>query len=106
MTLHAVPKPEKPKNGTAAGERYMADVRQLPCVCCGRFPSAAHHPIMGRFAQRRASDLDVIPLCYDHHQGAAGIHTKPAAWRTLYGADIHYIEPTRRAVEALRARTV
>jgi hypothetical protein len=106
MTLHAVPKPERPETGTAAGLRYLALVRQLPCVCCGRYPSAAHHPIMGRFARRRSSDFDAIPLCYDHHQGNDGIHASPAKWRALWGADTDYCDPTRRAVEALKGRTI
>jgi hypothetical protein len=61
---------------------------------------------MGRFAQRRASDFDAIPLCYDHHQGKVGIHTSPARWRAIYGQDTDYCEPTRRAVEAMKSRTI
>jgi hypothetical protein len=101
--LRPVPKPEKPERGTAESRRYLALVAQLPCVCCGRYWVDRHHPIHGRFARRKSSDLEVIPLCKEHHDM---LHLRPAAWRALYGMDTDHIEPTRRADEALKGRTV
>jgi hypothetical protein len=97
------PKPGKPQRGDKASREYMGLVAQLPCICCGRYGVQLHHPIHGRFAQRRASDLDVLPLCDEHHDM---LHLRPAAWRALYGMDTDHVEPTRRAVDALRARTI
>ena len=84
-------KPPKIKNGTAAGLKHMGRVKQLPCVCCGATPTSAHHCISGRYSQAKASDFDTIPLCYEHHQGATGIHENKAAWEDLYGLDTDYL---------------
>lgn len=92
------PKPEKAVNGTAAGKRYMDRVRDLPCCICGAWPSSAHHVIVGRFSQSKASDMDTIPLCYQHHQGAGGIHTNQTAWVERHGPDTDYLEQTRRTI--------
>lgn len=92
------PKPEKAKNGTAAGKRYLDAVRQLPCCICGAWPSSAHHVICGRYSQSKSSDFDAIPLCYQHHQGERGIHTDQAAWVARHGPDTRYSEPTRRRI--------
>jgi hypothetical protein len=70
----------------------MEKVAELPCVCCGLQPVVLHHPIMGRFAQRKASDFDVIPLCPKHH---AELHDKPLQWRDKYGYDRDYVVVVR-----------
>jgi hypothetical protein len=93
-------KPPKIKNGTAAGLRYMGRVKRLPCVCCGATPTSAHHCISGRYSQAKASDYDTIPLCYEHHQGATGIHANKAAWEETYGRDTDYLDVTRDNVMA------
>jgi hypothetical protein len=93
------PKPAKPARDRA----YMGYVAQLGCVCCGRDGVQVHHPIMGRYAQRRAADDETIPLCFDHHQL---LHNEPAAWRITYGLDTDFIARTREAVERLRANTI
>jgi hypothetical protein len=107
MTL-AWPKPEKPARGSKAAREHMGLVAQLACVCCNRYAVVVHHVIMGRFARRRASDFDTIPLCSDHHDpGIPGsLHHSPAAWRTRFGLDTDHLEPTRARVELLRARTI
>jgi hypothetical protein len=101
--MTACPKPERAKRGTAAGRAYMALVAQLPCACCGLYAVKVHHPIHGRYSQRRAPDTDTIPLCPLHH---AELHSHPARWLALYGSDADLIEPTRRAVDRLRSRTI
>lgn len=97
------PKPKRPERGTARARDYMAKVAQLPCVCCGARPVQCHHPIHGRFAQRKSSDLDVIPLCPAHHDM---LHKSPYAWRSEYGDDTDHIEPTREAVRRLGRNTI
>jgi hypothetical protein len=97
------PKPEKAKRGTSEGSDYMGLVAQLPCLACRRYGVQVHHPIMGRYSQRRAPDTDTLPLCWEHHEE---LHRHPARWRAQYGLDTDYIEPTRRAVEQLQQRTI
>jgi hypothetical protein len=102
LTL-AFPKPQKPERGTAEARRYMDLVAQLPCVSCNRYGVECHHPIMGRFAQRKSSDLDVIPVCPPCHRN---LHASPASWRLHFGADYDHVEPTRKAVEQIRRRMI
>lgn len=97
------PKPDKPERGTCRAKRYMGLVSQLPCVCCGAMPVVLHHPIHGRFAQRKSSDLDVIPLCPAHHDM---LHKSPYAWRSEYGDDVDYIASTRDAVAGIERNTI
>ena len=57
-------------------KQYMARVADLGCILCqrlgyGKSPACLHHPKTGG---KRASDWDVIPLCYAHHQGPVGVH--------------------------------
>ena len=97
------PKPEKPRRGDAECRAWMSLVAQLPCCICDAHPVELHHPIMGRFAQRKSSDFDVIPLCPRCH---LSLHASPQAWRLRFGSDVGWIDRTREAVERLKARTV
>jgi hypothetical protein len=67
-----------------------------------------HHCIHGRFAQRKASDLDTIPLCADHHDpGIPGsLHHSPDAWKARFGLDTDYLGPTKKAVEQLKRNMI
>jgi len=71
--------------------RHMDAVAQLPCVCCGSRPVELHHPICGRYSQRKAPNKHVIPLCHLHHLGAEGIHPRREWWVETYGPDTDYI---------------
>lgn len=77
----------------------MARVAQLACVICGARPVEVHHVISGRYGQRKASDLDTIPLCYLHHRGAEGIHTSKRAWEAAHGLDTDYLPIVARLVK-------
>lgn len=57
-----------------AGKRHMARVATLPCCICGAQPVEVHHIREGQGAAQRAQDALTIPLCPEHHRGAAGIH--------------------------------
>lgn len=89
------PKPPRPERGTAAASRHMAAVAQLPCVCCYREPVVVHHVIHGRFAQRRASDFDTIPLCPEHHDE---LHLRPRAWRDRWGPDHGFLDQVKASI--------
>ncbi len=89
------PKPDKPIRGKA-GREYMAKVAELPCVICGLSPVQVHHVICGRFSQRKASDMDTIPLCHSCH---AELHAGKDTWAERHGPDTDYLAQVRRAVE-------
>jgi len=101
------------------GERYLADVRRLPCEICVRLSgllaeawncvvSQAHHPRTGVGAGRKASDMDAIALCYEHHQGNDGIHgLGRKLFERRYGVtERELTESTRVRVAALRGERV
>ena len=95
MTL-AHPKPERPARGSVACRRHMEAVAQLACVICAAQPVQVHHVIHGRYAQRRASDFDTIPLCRDcHHE----LHNRPADWKAANGEDRDYLPKVRAMLQ-------
>lgn len=58
---------------------FLAAVRALPCIACGRhptpsYPTEAHH-ILGRGAHGRIDAWwNIIPLCHLHHTaGGVGV---------------------------------
>lgn len=65
---------------SAAGSRHMERVAGLPCCVCehmGRphvYGVQVHHIREGQGAAQRADDMLTIPVCYEHHLGASGIH--------------------------------
>jgi len=80
-----------PRPSKSAGRDHMARVAQLPCVACGKTPVQVHHCIHDRFSQRKASDMETIPLCHRCHTGADGIHTRREWWVETYGQDTDYL---------------
>ena len=57
----------------------MSLVAELGCAVCRRMgyedtPAELHHPREGTGGGRRASHMDVIPLCPEHHRGKTGVH--------------------------------
>jgi len=65
---------------SAAGvKRHKDRVFRLGCCICRLLgheptPPHLHHVREGQGMSQRASDMLVIPLCPEHHQGATGIH--------------------------------
>lgn len=86
-----------------AMDDYKARVFDLGCAICRRMygvntPPHLHHQRTGTGAGRRASDLDVCPLCPEHHTGNTGIHgLGRKAFERRYGVtELELIEETKR----------
>lgn len=87
---------------------YLAKVRALRCCICVNFgemqttPTEAHHPIHGRFSQRKTPDRMAIPVCRAHHRtgegGKVAIHHEPTKWKRLYGEDHLFTAATQDAM--------
>lgn len=63
-------KPKRIKKGRVKDEKHLANVRQMPCCCCGApSPSQPHHlrRAPGTGMGLKAGDNWVIPLCYLCH---------------------------------------
>ena len=97
---------QKPAKAKARPD-YLAAVRELPCAICANwgFPqqstTAAHHVICGRYGQRKTPDIMAIPLCWNHHQGPDGIHTRREWWVEQFGPDTDFIAATQDALAHL-----
>jgi hypothetical protein len=89
------PKPAKPVRGTKEAKDWMGKVARLGCVVCNRQPVIVHHCIHGRFSQRKASDLDTIPLCPRCHDE---LHARPAMWRALNGPDHGFLPYVKQQI--------
>jgi hypothetical protein len=64
---------------TKAEKQYMGKVADIGCILCkhlnlGETPAELHHPRTNTGAGRRASNMDLIPLCPEHHRGNSGLH--------------------------------
>ena len=58
---------------------YMSAIADMGCILCrllryGATPAEVHHLRTGVGMGKRASHLDAIPLCAEHHRGNSGIH--------------------------------
>lgn len=85
--------------------KHMGRVAELGCVICRRMgfgptPAEVHHIRTGVGAGRRADDDRTIPLCYEHHRGALGIHGMGRkAFERGYGVtELELLEETRTAL--------
>lgn len=93
------PKPVRRPSGKDPA--YLAAIHDLPCVICFHWgfqqttPTQAHHTICGRYGQRKTPDRQAIPLCWHHHQGPDGIHTRKAWWVDQFGLDTDFIAGTQ-----------
>ena len=90
------------KPGRVEDPAYLAKVRNLPCVICGKTPSEAHHPKGLEFCGKgqKASDHDAFALCVEHHRtGPNAFHAiGKRPWEGLYGPQREHAERTRVAL--------
>ena len=59
--------PSFPKPTRTVDESYLAYVRLLPCLVCGKKPSDPDHLIALGTYQHKRNDLSAVPLCRTHH---------------------------------------
>jgi len=64
---------------TLKEKKHMGKVAELGCAVCRRMgypgtPAEIHHRRAGKGLSNRASHMEVIPLCPEHHRGATGLH--------------------------------
>ncbi len=77
------------KNKTKAEKDHLNWVASQGCMICG-CPACVHH--IREFGEPR-NHYKTIPLCYLHHQGESGIHTKgKKEWRKEFGHELGMLE--------------
>ena len=68
-------------------KEYMWSVAELGCICCGRTPEL-HHPRFNVGLSQRGDDMDVIPLCPEHHRhGKISIHLGKKEFIKRFGTE-------------------
>ena len=80
---------------TKAERLHMDKVAQLGCYVC-KGPATLHHIRnngKGNVGMgRRSSHFEVIPLCFEHHQGCTGIHLDKKNFEEKYGTEAKILE--------------
>ena len=111
--LRPLTKERDMSNATREEREYMADVARLGCAIClklgyGDTPSEVHHQRKGAGAGRKNPNMQVIPLCPEHHRGNTGIHGMGRkAWAWHYGvSEVDLVLETADRVRALRGLQV
>lgn len=70
-------------------EKYLAFVRQWPCLACARQDAIEAAHTGGHGLSLKAWDICTVPLCPDHHRGPKGLDTLgPARFQTQYNLDL------------------
>ena len=80
-------------------KEYMRSVAELGCICCGRTPEL-HHPRFNVGLSQRGDDMDVIPLCPEHHRyGKISIHLGKKEFVKRFGTEKELVEKVKRMIE-------
>jgi len=86
-----------------AEQRHKDAVARLGCIVCrnlgkGHSPAEIHHVRFNQGLSQRASDFEVLPLCYLHHNaGIHGVsfHAGRRTWEAEYGTEAELLEQVR-----------
>jgi hypothetical protein len=82
------------KAPTKAEREYMGLVASMGCVICQR-PAECHHITSGVGMSQKASNMDVIPLCPDHHRNGGygvAIHAGKKGWEKIHGPELDWLK--------------
>ena len=87
---------------TKAERMHMDRVAQLGCYVCKAPATLLHIRNNGNGnvgMGRRSSHFEVIPLCYEHHQGNTGIHLDKKNFIKKYGTEKEILDNVLLMVE-------
>ena len=75
-------------------EAHLANIRKCPCAVCLKMPAGEAHHLQSsgeRGMSLRSTDRWAVPLCFDHHTGANGVHRvaskREPEWFGTHGTD-------------------
>ena len=96
------------RKSTKVEKIWMDKVAQLGCFVCQR-PANLHHIRnngKGNIGMgRRSSHYEVIPLCYEHHQGNTGIHLDKINFEKKYGTEKEILKALLLQVKVQECRS-
>jgi hypothetical protein len=79
----------------------MSRVAELGCIICGS-PAELHHPRTGQGMGQRASNFDVIPLCFQHHRGGkhgVAYHSGRKAFEANFGTEEQLLQKVKQRLD-------
>ncbi len=99
---------KKKKMPDKATRLYWGKVALLGCIvpCCNDPRVELHHPT-GAGMGLKASDMDVIPLCFAHHNGGIrgiSLHAGQEIFEEKFGTQEYLLELTRQKFEETYGR--
>jgi hypothetical protein len=68
------------------------------CCVCGEPFAHIHHILEGRTPGRKAGDFCTVPLCWECHLGAGGIHGTRQRWTLRKMDELKALDKTLEAV--------
>ena len=90
---------------TKAEKAHKEALAGMGCMVCRKTmgiidgPVELHHLRSGGWG--KGDYLTLIPICYEHHRGAVGIHTLGTkAWSHLYGTQQEFLDMALNLMEA------
>ena len=96
------------RKSTKVEKIWRDKVAQLGCFVCQR-PANLHHIRnngKGNIGMgRRSSHYEVIPLCYEHHQGNTGIHLDKINFEKKYGTEKEILKAVLLQVKVQECRS-
>jgi len=96
------------KNTRKHRKEHMSKVARLGCIVCKQMgypdtPCELHHiKEKGKSKMgKKASDYEVIGLCYLHHRGDQGYHHSPKKFNAKWGSQKELLDFTLTQVKVL-----
>ena len=95
------------KPATQSERAHMDLAAALGCIVChneghGWSPAELHHPRAGMGMGQRASHMDVLPLCPNHHRNGnhgVAIHQGQKTWEKNFGTELELLEQVREMLD-------
>lgn len=81
------------KPPTKAERDHYTKVVEIGCIICQQ-PAEIHHLLTGKGMGMKSSNMDVIPLCPNHHRnGGPGvaIHAGVKTWQDRLGSEREHL---------------
>lgn len=80
----------------------MAKVALLGCIICGNNQVVLHHITTTRGFGAKATNYEILPLCFLHHDGGVhgiSLHAGVATWEKKFGTQVSWVERVNKLIK-------
>lgn len=80
---------------------HMSKVADLGCLICGNSQVELHHITTRTGMGKKASNFEVLPLCFRHHRGGnrgVALHAGVRTWEENFGTQIDLLKGVNEQV--------